>query len=465
MASETFGIIAPHPPIFVPGVGGVEAHVAQASLDGLAAARDALTAFDPETIVLMSPHAPAAADAILVDGSERFTGTLSQFGDPAIYTWAGDPEFARNLLGELERSGVDAVARAADSRLRAGWLDHATIVPLSFLDPSAARQLVILSLSFLPLQTHRLAGRAVRTVADVLSRRVAFVASGDCSHRLTRQAPAGYSPRGAEFDAWLQATVARGALEELVDVDPGLEEAAGECGLRSFIALGGFGGDDPLPTRVLSYEGPWGVGYLTALVGGAALSAAHLTPDDRSWPGPASGSKGGMPGADESEIVALARRAIESYVREGKVISAEPLADNAYPERAGAFVSLHRGEELRGCIGTISATANTLADEVVHNAIEAATRDPRFPALGEGELADLDIKVDVLHAPESCSLAELDPAKYGVIVSSGWRRGLLLPDLEGVDDVATQVGIAMRKGGIAPTESCAIERFKVDRYT
>ena len=460
MNSGVFGIIAPHPPIFVPAVGGTRAQVTKASLDALAVARDALASFDPDTVVLMSPHAPAATDALLIDGSLSFTGSLSQFGDTTPYAWRGDPEFAAALLDELAAHGIESLSRAGDARLRAGWLDHATIVPLSFLDPEQASRLVILSLSYLPLETHRALGRAVRETAERLGRRVAFVASGDCSHRLTRDAPAGYSPRGAEFDAWLVQTVERGALGELTAVDPALEEAAGECGLRSFVALGGFAGDDPVATRVLSYEGPWGVGYLTALAGDAAIAAAQ-----GGWPGPQSGVKGGTAGADESEIVSLARQAIEAFVREHVVIDPVPLAGAVYPSRAGAFVSLHRGGDLRGCIGTIAPTADSLAEEVVHNAIEAAVHDPRFPALHEIELADLDVKVDVLHAPESCDLADLDPASYGVIVSAGHRRGLLLPDLEGVDDVATQVGIAMRKGGIAPSERCAIERFKVDRYT
>lgn len=461
MAAGTFGIIAPHPPIFMPAVGGDKARIARASLDALATTRDALSAFDPDTVVLMSPHAPAASDALLVDGSAEFAGSLGQFGDSTLYTWAGDPEFAGALLSELAAHGIDAMARTDDARMRAGWLDHGTIVPLSFLDPSQERRLVILSLSYLPLATHRSLGRAVREAAEKLGRRVAFVASGDCSHRLTPDAPAGYSARGAEFDSWLTETVARGDLSDLVAVDEELDEAAGECGLRSFVALGGFAGDDPVPTRVLAYEGPWGVGYLTALVGDAAVGPATTA----TWPGPQTGRKGGMAGSEESEIVALARRAIEGYVRDGAIITPEPLRGAEYPARAGAFVSLHRDSDLRGCIGTIAPTAASLAEEVVHNAIEAATRDPRFPSVHEIELGDLDIKVDVLHPPESCPLDDLDPANYGVIVSSGYRRGLLLPDLEGVDDAATQVGIAMRKGGIAASERCAIERFKVDRYT
>jgi MEMO1 family protein len=464
VSAEVFGIIAPHPPIIVPAVGRGEERVTQATVDALATARAALDRFAPETIVLMSPHAPAAADALLVDGSAHFNGVMSQFGDSTVYEWDGDPGLAAELIVALRAADLPVVERLSDPRLRSGWLDHGTIVPLSYLDPARTRRLVVLSLSYLPLAVNRQLGALVREIADKLGRRVAFIASGDCSHRLTHDAPAGYAPEGAQFDDWLLATIGAGEFEQLASVDPDFEEAAGECGLRSFIALGGFAGDDPVPTRVLSYEGPWGVGYLTALVGPAAIEA--MPDSDDPFPGAQSGAKGGSAGEVESEIVALARRTIEARVRDPRPAPVPPpLAGGEYPQRAGAFVSLHRGGDLRGCIGTIAPTAPTLAEEVAHNAVEAALHDPRFPPLAEDELADLEVKVDVLQEPESCTLEDLDPARYGVIVSDGWRRGLLLPDLEGVDDVAMQVSIAMRKAGISPGEQCAVERFKVDRYT
>ena len=469
MASKTFGIIAPHPPIFIPNVGGNESRIASASLEALAVARDALAAFDPEAIVLMSPHAPAVYDTFLIDTSERVEGSLAQFGDTQTYSWPGDPLLAETLVARLDAADIPTAPRSADVRLKNGWLDHATIVPLSFLDPARSRRVVIISLSYLSLATHRELGRIVRETADKLGRRVAFIASGDCSHRLKHDAPAGFSKRGAEFDAALVHHVQDGALSALVHMDADLIEAAGECGLRSFVALGGFSGADPVSTRVLSYEGPWGVGYLTALVGEGALEAADSVADsqsrDKPLTTPVTGRKGGMPGGDHAEIVTLARAAIESWVRHGTELAAPRLSGAEYPPAAGAFVSLHRGGELRGCIGTIAPVQATLADEVAHNAIEAAVDDPRFAPLVASELADLDIKVDVLNAPESCSLSDLDPARYGVIVTSGRRRGLLLPDLEGVDDVATQVEIAMRKAGISMGESCDIERFRVERYT
>jgi AmmeMemoRadiSam system protein A len=166
-------------------------------------------------------------------------------------------------------------------------------------------------------------------------------------------------------------------------------------------------------------------------------------------------------------LVELARKTIESYVREKRTI--EP-PERLVPEmqgRAGTFVSLHdsRGN-LRGCIGTIEPRQPAVAQEVIQNAVSAATRDPRFPPVQPEELEGLDIKVDVLTEPEPIdSMDQLDPKRYGVIVESGWRRGLLLPDLEGVDTVEEQVDIAMRKAGIRPGEPIKLYRFEVKRYT
>jgi len=166
-------------------------------------------------------------------------------------------------------------------------------------------------------------------------------------------------------------------------------------------------------------------------------------------------------------LVELARKTIESYVRKKHTIKPPEEPAPEMQERAGTFVSLHdsRGN-LRGCIGTIEPQQPTVAQEVIQNAISAATRDPRFPPVQPEELESLDIKVDVLTEPEPIdSLDQLDPKRYGVIVESGWRRGLLLPDLEGVDTAEYQVDIAMRKAGISPGEPMQMYRFEIKRYT
>lgn len=168
------------------------------------------------------------------------------------------------------------------------------------------------------------------------------------------------------------------------------------------------------------------------------------------------------------KYVELARETIEHYVRSGEIIDVpDGLPDEMLKEQAGAFVSLHRLGRLRGCIGTIQATQSNIAKEIISNAISASTRDPRFRPLREDELKDLEISVDVLGKAERVSsLEDLDVKRYGVIVTKGYRRGLLLPDLEGVDTPAQQVGIALMKAGLREDETDFIlERFEVIRHT
>jgi AmmeMemoRadiSam system protein A len=167
-------------------------------------------------------------------------------------------------------------------------------------------------------------------------------------------------------------------------------------------------------------------------------------------------------------LVQLARATIKRYVQDGKRLRPSEAPTPIEGEPAGAFVTIHTTStgDLRGCIGTIQPTEESLAQEVINNAIAAATRDPRFPAVRPRELDDLEIDVSVLYPPEPIdSPDQLDVKQYGVIVQRGWRRGLLLPDIPGIDDVATQISYARMKAGIGPEEPVELFRFKVEKYT
>ena len=163
-------------------------------------------------------------------------------------------------------------------------------------------------------------------------------------------------------------------------------------------------------------------------------------------------------------VVELAREAVESYIREGKT----PQPRELHPEmreQAGVFVSLHKHGELRGCIGTFEPTKNNVAEEIIANAISSSTGDPRFPPVTASELDELEYSVDILTKPEPVTdISQLDPKKYGVIVESGWKRGLLLPDLEGVGSVGEQIAICRLKAGITAGESVKLYRFQVRRF-
>ncbi|GAI12453.1 unnamed protein product, partial [marine sediment metagenome] len=173
-----------------------------------------------------------------------------------------------------------------------------------------------------------------------------------------------------------------------------------------------------------------------------------------------------MKAKKESAYVRLARETIENYIKNGKMISPpNDLPDEMIKQKAGVFVSIKKFGNLRGCIGTFMPTQENIAYEIIRNAISAAVDDPRFSPVTVSELNNLTISVDVLSSSEEISnISELDPKKYGVIVSSGYKKGLLLPDLEGVDTAEEQVDIAKRKAGIYPGEKIKLYRFEVKRY-
>jgi AmmeMemoRadiSam system protein A len=163
-------------------------------------------------------------------------------------------------------------------------------------------------------------------------------------------------------------------------------------------------------------------------------------------------------------IVSLAKKTVESYINEGKIPEPSEMTPEMI-EQAGVFVSIKKFGELRGCIGTYLPTKDNVAEEIISNAISSATRDPRFDPVGADELPYLTYSVDILTKPEPVeSMSQLDPKKHGIIVECGGRKGLLLPDLEGVDTVEMQINICCQKGGISPTEPIKIYRFEVKRY-
>ncbi len=164
-------------------------------------------------------------------------------------------------------------------------------------------------------------------------------------------------------------------------------------------------------------------------------------------------------------LVQLAQSAIREYLETGNILSLPLELTPEMQERRGVFVSLKMKGRLRGCIGTYEPATSCVAKEVIHNAISAATRDPRFSPVTLSEFNELNISVDILSLPEPVKyISELDTKRYGVIVKSGYKRGLLLPDIEGMDTVEEQIEIAKKKAGIGAGESVELFRFEVRRY-
>lgn len=252
------GCICPHPPLLIPEVGADSRKRIGATVTAMEQLAELVG--EPETVIVISPHTHGYADAFTVKTASRLHGDFSSFRRPeASFTYECDQPFAELLLALGGEHRQLSVAPEND-----GELDWGVLVPLSFLP---VRRLVSLSIVS-DYETHQAFGQLIRRCAEELGRDALFVASGDLSHALIPSAPAGYDPRGQLFDDEVVSLVGAGRFTDLMTIDSTVRRGAAECGLRSFITLGGFLGDDAVVApRVLSYEGPFGVGYLVAHYG------------------------------------------------------------------------------------------------------------------------------------------------------------------------------------------------------
>lgn len=444
----------------VPEVGGESAAEVRSSIQAMAELTRRVIQSGAETVVLISPHAPLAERAFVAYHTPQLYGDFANFRAPNV-----------RLEFPLDQELLDAISNAAAAddyevmRLADYDLDHGAAVPLYFLDRYGWRgRVVVLGYSFLSNEDHLKFGACIAKAAEAVGRRSALVASGDLSHRLKPKAPAGYNPAAYRFDEEVVAAIHDNAPGRIAQIDHDLRRTAGECGYRSMLVALGATRELPRACEVLHYEAPFGVGYLVA-----QLTNAQAVNEDSEIRQSASAAAE----VDTASVVpALARMAVETFVRTGKQIGPPEKPTPLLSARAGCFVSIKTrraeepGGELRGCIGTIEPVKQNLAEELIANAVNAATRDPRFSPVTLDELPQLRYSVDVLEAPEPATLADLDPKIYGVIVEDESEnfRGLLLPDIAGVDTVAKQVEIAARKAGIAPGEPLKLSRFRVHRY-
>ena len=373
-----------------------------------------------ESCVILGPsHSGAGAPfSILTEGTWR-----TPLGNVEI-----DTELARAILANASNLREDRLAHLQE---------HSIEVQLPFIQyfkPDI--KFVPILLSHTNAAVYRSIGLAIAKAIKDSGKEVVIVASGDMNHYESQK---------------ITHTKDRQAIESILKLEAGeLLERIQEfnismCGYGTaaclIYAAKEFG---MVKTELVKYQTSGDITHdFSAVVGYAGIL---------------------FKGVNESAPVKLARETVESFITRGEI----PHPKNIPLEmkgKAGVFVSLHKGDELRGCIGTIEPDEENIAQEIIRNAVHSATRDPRFNPVIADELPQLEYSVDILTEPEPVnSEKELDPKKYGAIVEAGWRRGLLLPDLEGVDTVKRQLEICRMKAGIGPEEPVKLYRFEVKRY-
>lgn len=453
----------PHPPLIIPEIGRGQEQGISATIEAYKKAALWAVEKEPDLIVITSPHAKMYADYLQISAGAGAKGSFAAFGHPEVaFAVDYDAEFVAELCALADKINLPAGTLGKQD----GGLDHGTMIPLYFLQQAGYQgKIVRIGLSGLPRDNHYALGVLLTQAAERLGRRMVLVASGDLSHKLKEDGPYGFDPAGPVFDARMGESFKDGDFLKLLTTPADMADAAAECGLRSFWIMAGVLDRWQVRPQLLSLEGPFGVGYGVALFDLAKRDEERNIGEQAAQAQRAEMEK---IRAREDAYLALARYSLEHYVRTGRRAA---LPDNLPQEltgqKAGAFVSIKKDGQLRGCIGTILPVRGSLAEEILYNAVSAGTGDPRFSPVTEAELAELVYDVDVLSEPEPIAGTEqLDVKRYGVIVESadGNRRGLLLPDLAGVDTVAKQVDIARKKGNIAPREQVKLYRFTVTRH-
>ena len=455
------GFMVPHPPMIVPDVGRGEEKKISKTIEAYEKVAERIAELKPDTIIISSPHSIMYADYFHISPGRKANGSFARFNAPNV-------SFEEEYDSELRDMIID-YADAVDFPAgilgeRDAKLDHGTMVPLYFIRQKYKEGKILrIGLSGLPLSDHYRLGMMIKDAVNELDRKVVFVASGDLSHKLQSYGPYGFAKEGPEYDSRIMDVCSRAAFAELFDFSEDFCDRAAECGHRSFVMMAGAYDGIAVRAEKLSHEDVTGVGY------GICIFEPQKEDEDRHFLEQYEAKK-------ERELkiryenadtyVKLARDAVCHYVIHRKYLPVpEGLEEALLDRKAGTFVSIHKDGRLRGCIGTIMATRDCVAEEIIANAVSACSRDSRFSPIREEELKDLEISVDVLGEIEDIeSPDELDVKRYGVIVSCGRRKGLLLPDLDGVDTVEEQINIAREKGGIGKHEKYQLQRFEVIRH-
>ena len=455
------GFMVPHPPMIVPDIGRGEEEKIRETIEAYEKVAERIKEIAPDTIIISSPHSIMYADYFHISPGKGAKGSFARFGAAQV---GFEEEYDAQLRDQIIEYADQIDFPAGILGERDPKLDHGTMVPLYFVRQKyKGGKILRIGLSGLPLSDHYRLGMFIKDAVDALGRRAVFIASGDLSHKLQSYGPYGFAREGPEYDERIMDVCSRAAFDELFDFSEDFCDKAAECGHRSFVMMAGAFDGLAVNAERLSHQDVTGVGY------GICTFDPQEEDENRCFLKQYEEKKESqlrMRYENADAYVKLARDAVYHYVIHRRYLPLpEGLEEEMLKRKAGTFVSIHKNGRLRGCIGTIMATRDSIAEEIIANAVSACSRDPRFSPIREDELKDLEISVDVLGEIEDiASPEELDVKRYGVIVSCGRRRGLLLPDLEGVDSVEEQIDIAREKGGIGKHEAYQLQRFEVIRH-
>ena len=453
--------MVPHPPLIIKEIGkGAEEQIIK-TIDSYESISKEIGSINPETIIISTPHTQIFSDYFHVLNENILEGDFSNFNAKEVkFREENDIE----LVNEIDRICKNNNFPGGILENKDNTLDHGTMIPLYFIRKYLKKyKIVVVGISGLSYVEHYKMGKIIKNAVNNLNKDVVYIASGDLSHCLQTYGPYGFKEEGPMYDKKIMEIMSKGDFIKLLEYDKDVVEKASVCGHKSFIMMSGTIDKDKVDKKEYSHEDITGVGYGICSYHPISTNS-EISILDKYLNNQKNMLKYYYDTSDD--YVKLAKYTIDEYIKNNKIIDIpNNISKELLNDKRGVFVSIHKFNELRGCIGTIYPTRDNIAEEIINNAISASTRDNRFEPIKEDELEYLEINVDILTTPEFIKgKEELDIKKYGVIVSSGYKRGLLLPDIDGIDSIEDQIRIARRKGNISDDEEITLERFEVIRH-
>lgn len=458
--------IVPHPPVSIPQVARGREKDVKETVDAYNEFGKSIAKDMPDTIIIVTSHSIIYKDYFHISPGIRAHGDMSRFDTPELEF---DVTYDKELAEDISKVCLEANINAGGLGEKDPCLDHGTMIPLYYINKYyQAYNIIRVSLSNLSPYMHYKFGKCIAKACDKLNRRAVIVASGDLSHCLKEDGPYGYRHEGPIFDEMVTDIMKSADFIDLMTFSPNFVENSLQCGLNCFNILAGSLDGRDVKTNFISYEGTLGVGYAFC---NYLPDYSHINPDrqfDRRLENKIQIQLRKRKNS-ENPYVKLARATLEKYVTTKKYLTLTDLNDiiteDMLSNNSAVFVTIKKDGIVRGCIGTITPTTGCVAHEIITNTINAGINDPRFSPITIDELPFLTYSVDVLYDPEPInSLDELDVEKYGVIVNTDSKRGLLLPNLDTVTSPKQQLEIALKKAGITKDEAYEMQRFEVVRY-
>ncbi len=467
MAKLLKSYITPHAPVIVREVGKSESILCRKTHDSMSKIGREIAELKPKRIVVLSPHGPLFSDAISVLGNNKLEGDFEEFDCKELsYEFENDISFVNKLKysameEDIYIAKVDSIF--CENYDISPYVDYGSLVPLHFVDEYYLEkyEVVLITYGLLDLVDIYKFGQILRKSIEESMKSTVVIASGDLAHVSTNRGGYRNNIAASIYDVLIQS-VLRGdrSVYDFITHPKKEVEKSKACSFRTFVMLFGMFDRKIFRSTLLSYEHPFGVGYLVAAIDEADGISPTLIPKIANYNEDIQTKKL----SDDNPYIGLAKHTLKYYLKYGRRPIIDESKYNISPQKAACFISLYDYSTLRASIGTIAPNHNNVIQDIVTNTIEAANTK-YFKDVTEEDVDDMKIVVDLIERVEKIkSSLELYPEMYGVIVKSGDKIGVVLPDLVDIDSADEQLSVALEKAGIKKFDYYELYRFQVTRH-